>query len=65
MVQVNPSSRKIERVIVAIILIVGLTGALGVFTGSQEKLAEPGRSLEAPQPVYHIAPYSDQATGLR
>jgi hypothetical protein len=65
MAQVNPSSLKIERVIVAIILIVGLTGALGVFAGSQEKLAAPGSSLEAPQPVYQIAPHSDQASGLR
>ncbi|MCB0555203.1 MAG: hypothetical protein KDD02_16775 [Phaeodactylibacter sp.] len=58
MARQTKSSNKIESIIIAVILLIGIIGAMNLFSGSQKKLSDPGHSLEAPQPVYQVSAYS-------
>lgn len=44
---------KVETLIIALLLIIGLAGAFFLFSGSSDQLAAPGHSLENPGGVYH------------
>ncbi len=54
----NKSSNKIESIIVAVLMLIGIIGAMNLFSGSQEKLSNPGHALEAQQPAYEVSVYS-------
>lgn len=43
---------KVETLIIALLLIIGLAGAFFLFSGSSDQLAAPGHSLENPGSVY-------------
>ncbi|MCB0569569.1 MAG: hypothetical protein KDC66_07395 [Phaeodactylibacter sp.] len=58
------SSNKIESVIIAVILLIGLIGAVNLFSGPQKKLANPRHSLEAPQPSYQVTASDVEPGGI-
>jgi hypothetical protein len=46
---------KIETIVIALILIIGLTGAFFLFSGNEGATASPGHSLENPSAVYQVS----------
>jgi flagellar basal body-associated protein FliL len=46
---------KIETIIIALILLIGLTGAFFMFSGNDEAAVSPGHSLENPSAVYQVS----------
>jgi hypothetical protein len=65
MAQASKTPHKIESIIVFVILLIGLVGALSIFSGSREKLSDPGHTLEGPQPAYQVMQYTTEAAIIR
>lgn len=51
----HSSKSKIETIVIALILIIGLGGALYLFSGSDESASSPSHSLENPAAVYQVS----------
>lgn len=56
----STNSNNIESIIVAVILMIGVIGAMKLFSESQKKLSDPSHSIEAPIPAYQVSAYSDE-----
>ncbi|HKK80060.1 MAG TPA: hypothetical protein VJ933_10540 [Phaeodactylibacter sp.] len=46
---------NIETIIIALILIIGLTGAFFMYAGKEAAAVSPGHSLENPSAVYQVS----------
>lgn len=55
------SKSKIETIVIALILIIGLGGALYLFSGSEKDAGSPSHSLENPAAVYQVSMKEDGA----
>jgi|AntRauTorckE5430_2_1112549.scaffolds.fasta_scaffold07139_3 flagellar basal body-associated protein FliL len=55
---------NIETIIIALLLVLGAAGALFLFSGSEDGMAEPSHSLENGAAVYQQVSMNDAATAI-